>query len=195
MASRCTLCGLRDFEAEDGRCPQCLRRGGLIAADAPLPRRAGSWGRFFVLALITALLLAVGGYAVWNLAEREAAVDWPKARGVVTKEFERRVSCEVDFAFTVAGQRFEGRETFFGCPRDGLEISYDPADPSRHQTVSGFAIFLMIFGAGFGLLGGGSFIGLLLSMLFPHNERLRRFSAMMGSLDARAAERAELASK
>ena len=67
------------------------------------------------------------------------------------------------------------------------QVWVDPADPSRHLTESGFLIFLDLFGLGFGAFGLVGIGGVFLYMLFPKNDRLRRFAARVGSIDAREA--------
>lgn len=190
MAWRCTHCGLRNFEADDARCPQCLRKGALVDAKAPIPGEQRQWGKIVLLLVLNFVFGALSFYGVWDLTERFASQSWPVAFADVTNLQERRLRCDVDYAFTVGGRRFEGQTTHGTCPRWGEElmVSYFPEDPSRHRTPSGYLIFLDLFGVGFGALGLVGLGGVLLYMLFPKHQGLRRFAARVGSKDALAAQ-------
>lgn len=190
MAYRCTHCGLSNFEADDARCPQCLRRGALIDANASLPDEQRQWGKIVLLVFLNMLFVWMPFYGIWDLIERSEAQSWPVTFASVTRMKDRRLrGCEIDYAFTVAGKRFEGHTTHGSCPRRGdeLMVSYRPEDPTRHLTASGYLIFLDLFAIGFGAFGIVAAGSVLLYMLFPKHDGLRRFAALVGSKDARAA--------
>ena len=189
MAYRCTHCGLRGFEADDARCPQCLRKGGLVDLSAPMEDEQRQWGKIILLLALNFLFGSLCVYGIWDLTERSASQSWPITFASVTGTRAKRFSCAIDFTFTVEGKRVQGHATHFSCPRSSEEVmvSYDPADPSRHLTESGCNIFLDLFGVGFGAFGLVGIGGVFLYMLFPKNDRLRRYAARVGSKDARAA--------
>jgi hypothetical protein len=189
MAYRCTHCGLKNFEADDARCPQCLRRGGLVDLNAPIPEEQRHWGKIALLLVLNFLFASMAFYGTWDLTERSASQSWPVVPATITDTRPKRFSCNIDFTFTVDAKKYEGHELHGVCPRPGeaFLVSYDPADPSRHLTESGYLIFLDLFGLGFGAFGLVGIGGVCLSMLFPKNDRLRRFAARVGSIDAREA--------
>lgn len=189
MKYRCTHCGLSSFAAEDARCPQCLRRGGLVDADAPDPRHARHWGRIALLTVILATMGFLPVYGTWDLSERAASRSWPSTVARVTKSSTRRLRCDVDYAFVVGANSYSGQTERVACPGPGdpLTVSYDPEEPSRHRAESGLAVFIDLFGIGFGLVGVVTLGGVWLYLLFPRVDSLRRFAAWAGSKDARAA--------
>ena len=189
MAWRCTHCGLRDFEADDARCPQCLRKGGLVDLSAPMPDEQRQWGKIVLLLALNVLFGGMAFFGVWDLTERSAAQSWPVTFANVTGMKHKRLRCEVDYAFTIGGKKYEGHTTQASCPGWGEElmVSYFPEDPERHRVSSGVEIFLDLFGVGFGAFGLVGVGGVFLYMLFPKHDRLRRFAARAGSKDARAA--------
>lgn len=187
---RCTNCGL-SFDAEEARCPQCLRTSSVVPAATGGERARRDlpsvWTAGIVLALLLTITTALGGFGTWDLSERIAARSWLPAVARVTGFRPRRLRCEVKYQFVVGNERVEGTADFFACPRDGetVGVRYDPALPSRQRAESALDLFLDVFGIAVGLAGLVLFGSVLLYLIFPDVPALQRFAAKLGSRHAR----------
>lgn len=187
MTFRCSRCGLSGFEDTDGRCPQCLRKGGLIDQNAPGEGR--QWGPIVLLSAVMVMPTLSGIWGAWDLTERYASQSWPTASARATSVRHRRLRCDVEYVFNVGAIRVMGDTSLGRCPGsdEDIAVSYDPDDPLRHRAESGIDVFVALFGVGFGAFSFVVLGGVLLYMLFPQVEGLRRFAARVGSKQARAA--------
>jgi Protein of unknown function (DUF3592) len=210
MASfHCETCSA-SFEADEAKCPNCLRRSSVRDVSAPAAEGVGAaapsntQSRQWVPLIFASVMILVCGTCLSGALlglRRDAAFETDGHRVSATIVSTRGIfgnrtgGCEVSYQFAVDGRRIEGSDSFsVGCPvrpYGSIEVFYLPDAPSRSRAVEGHGGDLVFTQAGSVCLG--LFLVLMLAvwgnLAFPRVRWLQRVNGFIGRVNGQRFDR------